>query len=58
MGSYSVHWEPIYTTLNLQSYVALLGTQLMAYGPTYQILFFLTSYQTDHMTMCTLPHCE
>ncbi len=32
IGSYSTHWEPNHTTLELRSHVVLLGTQLMEYG--------------------------
>ncbi len=35
----ALFWEPRYTTLDLRSHVALLGTQLMAYSPTHHSSF-------------------
>ncbi len=42
MASYSTYWEPCSTTLDVRSRVALLGIQLMKYGPTHHTIIWFS----------------
>ncbi len=55
MWSYSTRLEPSCTTLDLRSWVVLLGTQLVEYGPTYHTIIWcsLRTRTAFHFKTCS-----